>query len=424
MTDPAFNMCAEEPPHGAGAGPDSNPLMTGRLPRITVEAFCHTPAVRGSLDAAFADRRMSRVRATVRTGGVRAARAHYAQAPTPNLLVVEAPADRAALLVELAELSEVCDIATKVVVIGETNDVGLYRDLLDRGIADYLVAPLDAMRLLGCVFRLYGGDEAHKLGRSCAFIGAKGGVGSSTLAHNVAWTIAHRLELDTILADLDLPFGSAGLNFNVDGTQGVAEAIAADGLDDLLLERLLVKRSERLGLLAAPGLLPGVHDPNPETFERLLEVVQSMVPFVVLDVPHHWAPWVETVLRGADEIVVTTTADLAGLRNAKALVEILTAARPNDQRPRLVLNQIGIAKREEIAPAEFASALEMEPAAVIAFEPKPFSHAANKGQMITEAAAGARACKAFDSLAELVTGRIAVGRKRRAGLFGRWWRAH
>ncbi|MDP2325221.1 MAG: CtpF protein, partial [Gammaproteobacteria bacterium] len=121
-------------------------------------------------------------------------------------------------------------------------------------------------------------------------------------------------------------------------------------------------------------------------------------------------------LLAADEIVITASPDLVGLRNAKNLLAILQKARPNDAPPRLVLNQVGVPKRSEIKPAQFAKALDMEPTACIAFEPTTFSAAANQGRMIVDVAARSPAARHFAHIAEKVSGRT-TDRDRRAGGF-------
>ena len=107
--------------------------------------------------------------------------------------------------------------------------------------------------------------------------------------------------------------------------------------------------------------------------------------------------------------------DLANLRNAKNIADMLKASRPNDRRPFYCLNQIGVPKRPEIKPADFAKALEDEPLALIPFEPQIFGTAANNGQMIAEVAAGHRTAEMFRQLAQALTGRAAA-KKTRAGL--------
>jgi len=132
----------------------------------------------------------------------------------------------------------------------------------------------------------------------------------------------------------------------------------------------------------------------------------------VLDVPHLWTGWTKRVLIAADDIMIVAAPDLANLRNAKNLFDLLRGARPNDHQPHYCLNQVGVPKRPELKPADFAKALEAEPSAVIPFEPQLFGTAANNGQMIAEMAANHRATEMFRVMAQLLTGRAEVRRSR------------
>lgn len=392
-------------PHAEAAG--GRVLDIVRVPQITIHAFSETPELTADLERAVADRRMSRAHATLHPGGIATAVELYRRAPTPNLLIVESPVEIGELHAQLDALADVCDASTKVIVIGRTNDIALYRDLLQRGISEYLVAPFDPVALIGVIARLYQDAGTSRLGRSFAFIAAKGGVGSSTIAHNFASTLARAYGSEVILADLDLPFGSAGLGFNViDQSQGMAEAVQDAGrLDSMLLERLLIKHEDRLSLLPAPASLEQFHDLKEGAFEPVLEVAQSNVPFVVLDIPHVWTAWTKKTLLTADEVVIVAAPDLANLRNAKNLVALLKKARPNDGPPKLVLNQVGVPKREEIERGKFAAALQIEPIACIPFEPMLFSRAANEGQMIADVAPRSNIAKTFVKIVQTVTGR-------------------
>ncbi|HEX2257237.1 MAG TPA: CpaE family protein [Afifellaceae bacterium] len=403
MAEPARLQPIEPRPQGeAAARPDGG----GRVPAITIQVFAETPEVAAAAEAAGADRRLARAHLTVQTGGMAAATELYRRQASPHLIMVESSADEDALIAALDRLADVCEATTKVVVIGASNDIRLYRELLDRGVSEYLLAPVDAMQLVATAARLYRDSGAERLGRAFAFIGAKGGAGSSTVAHNVAWAVARELSTDIVLADLDMPFGTASLDFNMDAAQGVAEAIQDAGrLDEVLLERLLAKHDDHLSLLAAPTGLDRSYDLDESAFDRLLDLVQASVPFLILDVPHLWCAWAKKTLVSADEVVVTAEPDLASLRNAKNLVEFLGRARPNDPPPKLVVNQVGMPKRPEIKPADFAAALQLEPAACIAFDPATFGAAANKGQMVGEVAARSRAAGAFTELAQTITGR-------------------
>ena len=385
------------------------------VPRISLQAFCESPELVAVIEAAAADRRMARAHVKIHTGGIAAAAEFYQGAATPNLIVVESKLPRDRLEAELDRLAEVCDAGTKVVVIGHVNDVELYRALVRRGISEYLVVPVHLMQVIRTVSDLYLERSTKPLGRSIAFIGAKGGVGSSMVAHNVAWAIARNFENDVIAADLDLAFGTAGLDFNQDPTQGIAEAInAPDRLDDTFLDRLLARCSDHLSLLAAPATLDRTYDFAESTFERVIDVAQSGVPAVVLDLPHAWTGWVKQTLLAADEIVLTVEPDLANLRNAKNLVDLLRQIRKNDAPPRLVINKTGLAKRPEIKIEDFSTALNLTPVAVVPFDAQLFGTAANNGQMIAEADPKTQIVETFDLIARTVTGRAEARRQKRS----------
>ena len=245
-------------------------------------------------ETAMEDRRMSKAHLKLDMGGIPAAIDVFAQAPTPNLVIVESNGQREELLGNLDQLAEYCDAGTKVIVIGNMNDVSLYRDLIARGVSEYLIAPVNVYQLIGAIAELYSDPEAEPLGRTIAFYGIKGGCGSSTIAHHSAWSLGRNFQSEVVITDLDLPFGTAGLDYNQDPLQGVFEAISSpDRLDETYLDRILSKCNEHLSLLAAPATLERTYDHSEKSFELLFETMRATVPNVVLDVPHTWNAWVK-----------------------------------------------------------------------------------------------------------------------------------
>src|SRR4029077_1300607 len=309
----------------------------------------------------------------------------FSRNQTANLLIVETRGQGTAVLKELEQLANVCDETTKVIVIGRVNDVQLYRELTRRGVSEYLVAPLNPLHLIETIANLYVNPKAPPIGRVVVFAGARGGAGASTLAHNVAWYIAEGLKIDTAIIDFDLPFGTAGLNFNEDPGQGVADALAApERLDDVLLDRLLIKCGDHLSLFAAPALLDRDYEVDASAYEMVIDQVRASTPCVIVDLPHAWSAWARNTLGSADEIVIVATPELASLRNTKNMIDVLKARRANDAVPKLVINQIGIAKKPEIPIKEFAAAVGCEPSLVLPFDAQLFGTAANNGQMLAE----------------------------------------
>ncbi|WP_417482343.1 AAA family ATPase [Maricaulis sp.] len=385
------------------------------VPRITIAAFCERPETGALVHNAAGDRRLAKAHIGVELGGLPAAIERYHDATTPNLLIVESGMRGQGLFEQLEELASVCDPETKVIIIGAANDIALYRELMKRGVSEYLVPPMTPLHLIRSISDLFLDPDQPFAGKTIAFIGAKGGVGSSTVAHNCAWSLSEGLQTDAVLVDLDLSFGTAGLDFNQDPAQTLGDALnEPDRLDDALLDRLLVRCTERLSLFSAPATLDRDWEFTPSEYEMVLEKVRRQAPFVALDLPHLWMPWVRETLLSADQVVVTVTPDLASLRNAKNLFDLIAGARPNDELPKVVVNMAGMPKRPEIPVKDFADALGTQPALVLPFEPQLFGKAANNGQMIHELDPKSKAADGFAHLAGLVTGRAAAPMRKRS----------
>ncbi len=375
-------------------------------PRISIQAFCESVETAAAVQAAGEDRRLGKAHLKIQMGGMAAASEAYRSASTPNVIVLEFEQRAEVILQGLDTLAEVCDPGTRVIVIGRHNDVTLYRELVRRGVSDYLISPVNTLDIVRSICGLYSAPDAKPVGRILAVIGAKGGVGASTIAHNVAWSIARDLNLDSVVTDLDLAFGTAGLDYNQDPAQGIADAVfSPERIDTNFVDRLLSKCSENLSLLAAPATLDRVYDFGAEAFDAIFDSLRATVPTIVLDVPHQWTGWTQRTLLAADDILIVAAPDLANLRNTKNFVDYLKTARVNDHRPFYMLNQVGVPKRPEIKPADFAKALDDEPAAIIPFEPQIFGTAANNGQMIAEVAGNHKVAETFRELAQLLTGK-------------------
>ncbi|HUB94773.1 MAG TPA: AAA family ATPase [Stellaceae bacterium] len=384
-------------------------------PRVSVQAFCETVETAAAVQAAGEDRRLGKAHLKIQMGGMAAAVEAYRAAPTPNVIVLEADA-RTDILAGLDHLATVCDAGTRVIVIGRVNDVTLYRELVRRGVSDYVIAPVTAIDVVRSICNLFSAPEAKAVGRIVAVVGAKGGVGASTVAHNVAWAIARDLAMDSVVADLDLAFGTAGLDYNQDPPQGIADAVfSPDRVDTAFIDRLLSKCTDHLSLLAAPATLDRVYDFGDDAFDAIFDTLRTTMPCIVLDIPHQWSGWTKRALIGADDILIVAAPDLANLRNTKNIFDLLKAARPNDRPPLYCLNQVGVPKRPEINAAEFAKAIESEPIASIPFDPQIFGSAANNGQMIAEISANHRTTEMFLQIAQRLTGRSES--KRQKGSF-------
>ncbi|MEM9740365.1 MAG: AAA family ATPase [Pseudomonadota bacterium] len=375
------------------------------IPAISVLAFVENTDTRDLIETMARDRRMSRASVDVFEGGLDAAANYLTENATPNLLLVESTAPANQMVAEIDRLAEHCDEGVEVMVIGATNDIPLYRQLVARGVSEYLVPPIQPLQIIRSISDLFTDPDAPFMGRSIAVIGAKGGVGSSTIAHNLAWSMAENAHRNTTLVDLDVSFGTTALDFNEDPPQTVVDALLdPDRADEAVVNRLLARATDRLSLFAAPATVTDMPEIPAESYGKVIETVRRNTPYVILDLPHTWSSWVMQTLINADELVIVCQPDLASLRNGKNIIDQLTADRPNDTPPRLVLNMVGVPKRPEIPVRDFATAIGFEPEIVLPFEPHLFGIAANNGQMISETDPTAKPSMAIDHLASVITG--------------------
>lgn len=376
------------------------------VPRISIHAFCENPETGNAIQRAGQDRRMAKAHLTVHMGGMFGAAEYFEDSTTPNVILVETRERGPAILKELENLAHVCDPGTKVIVIGQSNDISLYREMIRQGISEYLVTPLNPLQIIEALAAIYGGQSNAPLGKVFAFYGSRGGVGSSTFAHSTAWSVAEDLHIATTIVDLDVSFGTTGLDFNQDAGQGIAEALSSpERLDDVLLDRLLIKQTGKLNLFISPAALDRDGLISVEAVETVIDAVRQLSPCVIIDMPHLWAPWVKHVLTTSDEIIVAATPDLASLRNCKNIYDLLNQARPNDKPLKFVLNQVGIPRRPEIPVKDFAEAMGTEPAIIMPFDPQTFATANNNGQTVGELNPQSRAAQGFRELAQKLTGR-------------------
>jgi pilus assembly protein CpaE len=379
------------------------------IPKLTLDSFFLSPETERALDLLTSDRAFLRTTLARQGGGLNAAIAHYGRHRSPDILVVESASDADRLMAELEALAELVEPGLKVIVIGTVNDIAIYRRLLGQGVADYLLAPVEAAQLQASIKAQFRDPATAPRGRLIAGYGVRGGAGASTIVHNLAWTLAETYAEDVILIDLDLAFGTAALAFNLDPKQSVAEALSQpERLDGVLLDRFMVERGEHLKVLSTAGGLRDIPAITAEAVEKLVDLARQAAPFVVIDLPHQWNEWVRTLLAEADEVILAAQPDLASLRDCRNLAEQLISRRGGDHGLRLVLNKRDAARKVQLTEADFHDTVKLKPQASLPFEPQVVGEAANNGQMIAESAGrGHRLSVALGQLAGLVADRVA-----------------
>ncbi|HEY9079925.1 AAA family ATPase [Magnetovibrio sp.] len=390
--------------------------------RINIGAFVLTDAVRDAVSALNEDRLFLRSTVAVQEGGMAAALDYLSQRSTPELLVVETTAMDEELFNELNALAEVCQPGTKVIIIGAENDINLFKTLIDQGISQYFLETVTAEELKTAIVDAFADKTLNAKSRTIAFAGLRGGVGSSVLAHNVASELARLYDEDVIIVDLDIPYGTAALSYNLQPSQTIADAIAQAGsLDETMLMRYLETGGKNVSLLCAPGNLNSGIEITPNALEAVLNIVKQMASYVILDVPHMWNAWVQDVVVDADDTVIVGAPDLYNLRDGKNVFEFLSPNRGMEAPTRLVLNKVGELRKGELTEKEFKEVLGTKPSLSIPFDSDAFAGAMNNGEMLRKVAPKSKATQEVETLAKMVSGKESLSKltkKSGGGLLG------
>ena len=377
--------------------------------RFNIEAFPLTKETEAAVEGLRSEREFAKVKLSVMFGGLPRAIKHYHDNPSPRVMIVEDPSTIEQLLKNLEGLAEVVEPGRKVIVIGSINDVQVYRRLVSQGVTEYMVAPVTTQHLAETITDAVADPTAQVRGRLIACIGARGGVGNTTVASNLAWSLGDLTKEEVILLDLDLNFGSAALAMNIDPKQSLGEALMDhDRLDSVLLERFMVDHDEHLSVLSTQGTMKDAFRPSIESVEKLIDLARQMASYVVVDLPRHWSDWSSGVLVMADEVVITAAPDLTNLRDCKMLVDWMRSRRGEQANLRLVVNKLDTSKKTQLSLKDLQDSMRLAPIGTFTFEPALFGQLSNNGQMFGEGAKSHKFTSTFRQLATATGGKQAT----------------
>lgn len=388
--------------------------------RIPIGGFPLSQPTLDAMEALRDDRLLFRCSFDIQNGGLDTAVSYLADKRTPNLLIVELDVPREEVFARLEDLANICDPETRLILVSPHNDVELFQSLIRNGVSDYIVSPITPEKLRDSISKVYEGLETESEGRVIAFMGLSGGAGSSVIAHNTAYELARAYDARSVVIDFDICYGTAALNFNLQPRQTIIDALSQTSrLDNTLLDQFMLNFEDRVSILASPASLSVGMQLTQESFDALVNAVKPMGDFIILDLPHFWAPWVSDALAAADEVVLIAKPDLTHLRNSKSVVEFVGPKRGVDAPTRLVLNHVGISKRGDLTEKDFKDAVAMTPTVSIPFDADLFGRALNNGEMLSKVAAKSKAVAAITALAKTISGREDLMEEKKQSIFSR-----
>lgn len=358
-----------------------NEIKFRSAPVSSVTIYYHHQTTMQILETISSDRRLSNVSFDFRSGGAEAA-ALQGRTVQSNVLLVEFQHDVGQMLSLIRDIAANCGEQTRAIVLGSVNDAVLYRDLISQGVSDYLVKPVSAETLIGAIGNLLMAS-VEKHGRSIAFIGAKGGVGTSTIVQNVGWFLANNNGSPTAILDANFGYGSIALLFNSNPVVTLADLSEQDGdVDDLVVQKLRVPVTDRLSLLSAPFHFQNWSHIREDYLTSVMAIAQGQNDFVLVDLPAHWDAITCQILRAVDDVVIVGCPNLLGLRNSKALTEAVRDIRNETKSPLLFLNASIEKIRTGIEKREFEKISGLTVAAYATYDPVNFEQSMMNGQAV------------------------------------------
>ena len=362
-------------------------------------------------------------RGVIMRGGIAKAIEYLSEQRSPHLLIVDISGVSLPLS-QIHILADVCEPGTTVVALGDQNDVGLYRDLQEAGVSHYIVKPLTRELLTKALTPKPTNGEitrpALKLGKMVSFVGARGGVGATTLACNLAWHLANRQSRRVALVDLDQQHGDCALLFNINIAPGFRDALANPlRLDHLLLDRIMTQVGERLFVLGGEQPLHDNLQFPASAIDTLFSVLRSQFHYVIVDVPRIPAPAYRRALEIADRRVIVVDQTMRSMRDAVRFAKLFAetgapGTEHSEHRNIFVVNRVGEVGHQAVALKDVQKTLQVQPTSLIPFLPALVTPSAHNGL-----AAASKRGKFADAVTTLAT--ELSGRKRRRGW--RFWRA-
>ncbi len=349
----------------------------------------------------------------IKKGGIENAIRTLATATPPKFLFVDLSKSKEPMD-DMNALAEVCEPGTMVIAIGKKNDVGLYRELINSGVQEYLVKPVTTDQIRECILtaentlRMSVEPEVQvtesETDKLIAIVGMRGGVGASTLASSCAWIIANDMNRNTAILDMDIYFGTDALTFDLEPGRGLCDALENPSrIDGLFIERAMIRQSENLSILGSEASLNDPTYTDPSAMSHLLSELKHNFNYVIMDLPRNMAAEYPLMLSEADEIILVSDLTLASARDVIRFLALCKTVAPGTN-IKVVLNKVAGAGMVEVDKKDFEASIEREVDWEIPFDPKLMIQVSRAGKPLPQAAKLSKVVKAIKVISTYITG--------------------
>jgi pilus assembly protein CpaE len=313
----------------------------------------------------------------IRKGGLPAALRLLGVAPPARFIIV----DVEGLPIEEVEqgLTELTRLGSQVMALGTVNDVNYFRRIMRTGARDYLMKPIDADELGAVFVRLeQPGDGVSPKGRVVGMVGARGGVGVTTLAINSAFIMAEKLSRRTALVDMDIYAGNIALALDIEPTRGLREALDdPERVDETFLQNAMAKFGKSLHVLATEEAFDDTVRLTDDKVLMLADTIRNNFDMAIMDLPRHFIMREPALFSRFDDVVIVSELTLQSLRDVNRLMKLM-AARNRQAKVHVIANQV--TAKPDVTVKEFEGGMEGKLRCVFAHDPKVMTKSTLKGQ--------------------------------------------
>ncbi|MDX1975997.1 MAG: AAA family ATPase [Rickettsiales bacterium] len=347
------------------------------------------------------------------TGGfAEAAKALTARNSSPDYIIIDIDNNAEGVLAALDMFATHCEPNVRVVVLGDVNDVGFYRALKQRGVVEYFTHPADPKEIREVLLQVIPSHNhvsmgVARQGRVISCMSAASGDGSSTIAINLAYSLANDYHQSTVLVDLDYQFGLISKSLDLTAPFGIRELFDYPdrGVDHTLINKMLVQYHDRLSIIAAPNdlkLLPAV---RLETIRELISFLRTQFAFVIIDVPHVWMEWTAASLTYSDHVLMVAQLWLRSLTHSSRLLSAWQQIGIERGDISLLINRSGAKFKEAITAQDFERICRHKIDAYVNNDVKAITFAENNAKTLFETDQGVLLQQQIRELARMMVAR-------------------
>jgi pilus assembly protein CpaE len=291
------------------------------------------------------------------------------------------------VLPELDEMAEHCSADARVVITGSVNDVNFYRELKQRGVIEYFTRPAKISDIRTALVH----DTAAQKSLSdnskvITFVSAASGDGASTLALATAYCLSTDFNQSVAIVDMDYQFGMMARSLDLSSQFGIRELLEHQDrkIDSTLLDKMMVSYRNSLKIIPTPTELRYMPEIKPESIRDLILTLRSRFDFVIIDLPHIWAPWCGAALSDSNKIMLVTQLWLKSVTHAARLLHAYKDIGLDLEKVGVIVNRSGAKFKEALSPKDFERVCSKPIEFYIANDIRTVSSAENEGKTIFE----------------------------------------